>query len=97
MGNPYYVGSTIRLRGLLKDFDGSPLTPDTKEIKVSDASGDVVATINDVDILLESEGIYYYDFVIPSGKVAGKWFHKWLVSKDDKPDIRVMEFEVVEV
>jgi len=96
MGNPYHVGSTIRLKGILKDFDGSPLVPDTKEIKIYDALDNLVDTIEDGAISAEEDGIYYYDYVIPSGKSLGKWYHRWSISKDSKPDIKEMEFEVIE-
>lgn len=94
MGNPYHIGSTIRLRGILKDFDGSSLVPDTKEIKIYDGEGTLVNTIEDGDILAEEDGIYYYDYVIPS-KTPGKWKQRWDVSKNDKPDVKIMEFEVI--
>jgi len=46
---------------------------------------------------LESEGIYYFDYVLPNPVTDGNWKIVWEITADSKPDIGVFEFNVVEV
>lgn len=91
-----YLGTTIRLRNTLTDYDGSPLTPDSLEVRIYDSEGTEVtgSPFTSPDVKLESEGVYYLDYTIPTDGKAGKWKAKWTAVKAEKPNIDTINFPV---
>jgi len=87
-----YRGSTIRIRNTLRDFDDSYLTPDSQEVKVYDPDGTLKETITSPT--LESTGIYYVDYTIPSDGKDGNWKVVWRAIKGTKPHLDVFTFSV---
>jgi len=94
------MGNTIRLKNTITDIDGNPYTPDTLEIKIYDGKGVLVNTIENSNIQSEGTGtgIYYVDYiVVADNNNPGKWRAVWTVSKDTKPNVDYIEFEVIKV
>jgi len=88
------VGSTVRIRNRVFDFDGiTILEPDTQEVKIYDSTGILKKTIENDDVKTESPGIYYIDYTI-TGTPDGKWKAVWKVVKGDISDVEVITFIV---
>ena len=87
-----YKGSTVRIRNVMKDFDDSPLTPESQEVKIYDPEGTLKETITSPT--LESTGIYYMDYTIPSDGKEGNWKVIWTATKGVKPHLDVFTFSV---
>jgi len=73
------LGNTLKVKAILTDFDGAPLTPDTHEIKVYDPTNLLKET--QTSPTLESSGVYYIKYTLPSGGPAGIWAFTWKVAK----------------
>ena len=87
-----YLGGTVRIKNTLTDYDGSKLTPDSQEVKIYDPVGGLKHT--ETSPTLESEGVYYVDYTIPSDGEEGGWKVVWKAVKGGKPNINVFIFEV---
>jgi len=87
-----YKGSTVRIRNTLKDYDNSPLTPDSQEVKIYDPDSILKETITSPT--LESTGIYHVDYTIPSDGKDGNWKVVWRAVKGAKPHLDVFTFSV---
>lgn len=87
-----YVGTTIRIRNRIFDFDGvTPLEVDTHEVKIYDSQGDLKDTI--VDVNTESPGVYYIDYTLATNP-DGYWKVVWKVVKDSISDVEILKFVV---
>lgn len=96
-----YLGTTVRLKNTLTDYDGSPLTPDSQEVRIYDPDGTEVDYGDENKFFtpkLESEGVYYLDYIIPVNGKPGKWKAVWKAvigtTPDEKPNIDVIPFDV---
>jgi len=87
-----YIGSTVRIRNRIFDFDGvTPLEPDSHEVKIYNAQGELKETITDVET--ESPGVYYFDYTIADNP-EGHWKVVWKVVKDSITDVEILKFVV---
>lgn len=87
-----YQGTTVRIKNTLTDYDGSKLTPDSQEVKIYDPDDTLKDT--NTNPTLESEGVYYVDYTIPSDGKEGTWKVVWKAVKDSKPNIDISTFDV---
>lgn len=63
-----YQGSTIRIKNTLTDYDGSPLTPDSQDVRFYDPDGNL--RFFTTSPTLESVGVYYVDYKIGRSELA---------------------------
>jgi len=88
------IGSTIRIRNKVYDFDGTtPLEPDSHEVKIYNSQGELKDTLTEVET--ESAGVYYIDYTL-AGIPDGYWKVVWKVVKDAIVDIARLKFNVEE-
>jgi hypothetical protein len=67
------LGTTAHLQITWTDVDGTALTPDTQSWIVEDPEGIVQGSTTSPTQVEGSDGVYYYNFDIPSDNVAGIW------------------------
>jgi len=87
-----YLGSTIRIKVTLFDYDGKSLDPDSQEIKIYDSEGTLRKTFDAATY--EDAGVYYVDYTIPSDAPTGDWLVIWKIVKGGLPSIDKAYFRV---
>ena len=93
-----FQGTTVRIKNTLTDYDGSPLTPDSQEVRIYDTDG-IEVDYGDTNEYftpdLESEGVYFIDYIIPADGKVGKWKVNWKAIKELEPNIDTFTFVVI--
>jgi len=87
-----FLGETVRIQNVMKDFDGSPLNPDSQEVKIYDPTGVLKATYTSP--VKEADGIYHVDHTTSESDVAGKWTCVWKVVANNITSIEIYTFQV---
>ncbi|WP_066639694.1 hypothetical protein [Desulfolucanica intricata] len=62
------IGDTVRLKVFFKTFDGTAVDPTNITLKIYDDTQQEIETININDTNKINVGVYFYDYVIPSGE-----------------------------
>lgn len=71
MSRVYYQGETIRQKAHVTDVRGIFITPDTIVITIKDPIDTMIE--NGKNMVEDEKGKYYYDYLIPSDGMIGKW------------------------
>jgi uncharacterized protein YfaS (alpha-2-macroglobulin family) len=87
-----FLGETVRIQNTMKDYDGSPLTPDSQEVKIYDPNGVLKATYTSP--VKEADGVYHIDHTTSESDSAGEWTCVWKVIKNDIVSIEAYTFQV---
>ena len=95
----YQAGESIRFTNEYADSDEADYDPDTIEIKVYDPLGVLKKTVTYVaaEIIKDSIGHYYYDYLIPSDGAVGMWDARWTATSGSQPVIDPGQFVVAPV
>lgn len=70
-------GDTKRLKVTFTDVDDAVFDPDSSTLTIYDPDGTTNTTKALADFTRVSEGIYYYDFAVPSDATYGMWVATW--------------------
>ncbi len=89
-----YLGEVIRLKCTVKNFDNNLTDPTSHEIKVYDGGGTLLATITNP--AYGSQGVYHYDYVIPTTASKGMFYYVWKTTSSGQDSIEELHFEVFE-
>lgn len=89
----YYKESGLRFKATYEDIEGNKVDPTEPKIKITDSKGTIMI---ETTPLLESKGIYYYDYTIPSDAETGVWEVEWTGSVVDMMAIERKKFYVRE-
>jgi len=87
-----YVGSGIRIRNEVRDWDGSLVNPASHDIKIYDP--DNVEKYSLTTPVNPSIGVFYFDYQIPSDAKEGLWKCVWTVGLGGYSFKEVLEFLV---
>jgi len=62
------INDTVRLKVYFKTFDGIAVDPTNITLKIYDDNQQILETISIDDTNKINVGIYFYDYIIPSGE-----------------------------
>ena len=85
------IGEVVRVEATYIAADGNLYDPDTVEIRIYDPSG----TLQDTGAGIKyTEGIYNYDYTIPSDGLTGWWSYRFTGIAGTSTDIQKSQFKV---
>lgn len=89
-------GDTIRINNIYSDIDDIVYDPETIELRIYDPTGSLNSTVTYAasEIIRSDEGIYYYDFDIPTDAIIGSWITKWIGIAGGFSDVSKNQFSV---
>ena len=90
----WLTDDTIRVQAVLKDFDGSLLTPSSQEVIIYNPLGVAQGTFGSPT--LDGTGTYRIDYGIQSDGQKGNWKVSWKALAGTYPAREVKYFEVAE-
>ena len=89
-------GDTIRINNIYTDISDAAYDPTTIELKIYDPTGSVNKTVTYAasEIIRSAEGIYYYDFDIPTDAIIGSWIIKFIGVSSGFNDVSKDQFSI---
>jgi len=89
----YLMGDTVRLKAVIKDYDGDLATPAAITVSVINDSG--TAVLSSVAANLLSTGTYYYDWTISGVTERCALIVEWIYDDSSKTHRDTMRMTVV--
>jgi len=89
-----YLGETIRYKCQFKDFDDAIVEPTSNSIVVTNAAGVSIFTDDD-PTWDDADELFYTDFTIPAGGVAGNYKIVWTAVLGANTWVISREFAVI--
>lgn len=85
----YQYGTTVRFESQFFDFDGTPIDPDTVQVKIYDEKYRLLETVPATPYTGET-GKYFHDYVTPSKEQ--RLIYEWYALIDGKPSLKRDDF-----
>jgi len=90
-----YQGETVPIENTLTDYDGTPLTPDSQNVKwYDDVENGTLQYTDNAPTLIET-GKYRSKYTLPTDAKLGKWKVVWTAVKGGDTDLGIFTFDVI--
>jgi len=89
-----FLGETVCIEAIIKDFVGNLVDPEKHEIEIYDPSGSLMATFTAP--IREDKGKYYICYTLPQDGLTGLWKAVWKVTANEIIEKEEIDFFVEE-